>query len=39
VKVVGSTFTEEVLKGRKNVLVLFYDSKDPIASLEHEAMM
>lgn len=39
VKVVGSTFAEEVLKGRKNVLVLFHDSKAPMASAEHEALL
>jgi hypothetical protein len=39
VKVVGSTFGEEVLKGRKNTLVLFYDSKNPVASATHEALI
>ena len=32
IKIVGSTFTEEVIRGKFNTLLLFWDSKNPIVS-------
>jgi hypothetical protein len=38
-KVVGSTFIAEVIKGRTNTLVLFWDSKDVGASSTYDTLL